>query len=196
MDDVVELTWDAVSRPCLGERVNGDAVFVERRSNKLLAAVIDGVGHGPEAGRASQVAVGALDAGWQPDLTAVLTELNSALEGTRGAVCSLVLVDLDASTVSYSGVGNVAFLMNAEVPRGVHNVEGILGHRIRTPRQFDLPLTTPFTVVLHSDGVSAFGISDYPRLVGQSAAAVSRTVVKRFGVLHDDATCLVVKGVR
>ena len=47
MDESLE--HSSLIRPCLGERVSGDAVVVRPLEHGLLAAIVDVLGHGPEA---------------------------------------------------------------------------------------------------------------------------------------------------
>ncbi len=49
--------YSANSRPYIGEKSNGDGYFVYEDQAGLLVAVADGLGHGPEAARASDAAM-------------------------------------------------------------------------------------------------------------------------------------------
>jgi hypothetical protein len=51
-------------RPCDGETLSGDAVFVQPRSEGVFAVVIDALGHGPEAHTVGVQLVAALALGW------------------------------------------------------------------------------------------------------------------------------------
>lgn len=111
------LRWASLSRPIAGEAVCGDVVTVVPTAPPAAEghwlAVIDGLGHGPEAAQAAQVARCCLEqAAGQPGLAGhpdlVLLTLDTALAGTRGAAIGLVWVTPDR--LRHAGVGNTRAL--------------------------------------------------------------------------------------
>ena len=97
----------ADGRPCRGEAVSGDGWSVDWDGTACRVAVIDGLGHGPEAARATEAAIAVLSA--HPSLPAdeALRRCHSALRGTRGAAISVARIEPDAGRLVYAGVGNV-----------------------------------------------------------------------------------------
>ena len=55
--------WAAIGCPIPGETSSGDGHLVVRGASRTLIAVMDGLGHGPEAHRATTAAI-AVIAGW------------------------------------------------------------------------------------------------------------------------------------
>ena len=55
------LEWEVRGRPLPGEQVSGDTAVVTTSDTLTLLTVIDGLGHGPEAAAASEVAMGDAD---------------------------------------------------------------------------------------------------------------------------------------
>src|ERR1044071_4727239 len=93
------------SRPYPGERVNGDAHAVHwtgaaageggNGHGRCRIAVIDGLGHGPEAAAAAACAVSFLDEHPDLDPAEALRRSHVAMMGTRGAAISIARLDLD-----------------------------------------------------------------------------------------------------
>ncbi|WP_320777392.1 SpoIIE family protein phosphatase [Streptomyces sp. CRN 30] len=144
-----------VNVPFGGAEYSGDAwgwVAAEDRVTLMLA---DGLGHGPEAARASTAAVDALRgaAGLGPGET--LRLLHGALSGTRGAAVAVAQVDLRAGRLRFAGVGDIgARLCAAGKWRALVSRPGIVGvHRPGTLREEEADWADDRLLVLHSDGL-------------------------------------------
>lgn len=140
---------------CRGETAIGDAVVVELdpENNRGVFAVIDGLGHGPNAARAAETAVDALLANkHERDVLKVMMAMHEALRGTRGAAATVCLVEDDR--LSCCGVGNVALRSHgADVPFVLS--PGILGANVRRFRTIEAKLIPQQRIVLHSDGIAS-----------------------------------------
>ena len=184
-------------RPHPGETVNGDAYAVHWTGSGADAicriAVIDGLGHGPEAAQASAGAIAVLDA--EPDLDPVqaLHRCHAALMGTRGAAMSIARLDVARKEVVYAGVGNVeAHLWQDGRRERLIAYRGIVGSVIRTIRPFTLRLGDGWLLLMHSDGISARAdveALDLPQ--PWTPAEVAQAVLDRYARTHDDALALV-----
>ncbi len=75
-----------------------------------LIAVVDGLGHGPEAAAAARAAVETLNvqatAAGSCNLRHLLVAIHQALRGTRGAVAGVALVEACTGSLHYAGIGN------------------------------------------------------------------------------------------
>ena len=98
--------WSVRSRSLPGETFCGDRCLVMEVWEGVLVAVIDGIGHGEEAARASQLAVETIEAHAERSFSLLLQECHSNLQKTRGVVMSLAYLD-DQRTMTWMGVGNV-----------------------------------------------------------------------------------------
>lgn len=150
------ITIAAATRPYPGESANGDAWTVQWHNGACRIAVIDGLGHGPDAAAAAQAAVAALAA--QPQLLpeAALRICHDALRGTRGAAISVGTVDAAGSQLTYAGVGNVeAHLWGASQRQRLIAYRGIVGTILPTLRTFTLDLPPAWLLIVHTDGISA-----------------------------------------
>jgi anti-sigma regulatory factor (Ser/Thr protein kinase) len=78
-----------MSRPYPGEPISGDDAIIIQSEAGFLAAVSDGLGHGPEAREASNRAIEVVSKSTQDDLDQIAIRINQELAGTRGCAISL-----------------------------------------------------------------------------------------------------------
>jgi serine phosphatase RsbU (regulator of sigma subunit) len=146
------------SRPHPAETVNGDAYAVHWSGETCRIAVIDGLGHGVEAARASAAAIAVLDAHPDLDPAEALRRCHPALVGTRGAAIAIARLDLGQGELVYAGVGNVEGHLWSDGLEGRHerliSYRGIVGSAMRTVRAFTMPLSGDWALLMHSDGIS------------------------------------------
>ncbi len=192
--DCLDLDYGAYSRPCSGERVNGDATLIEQRENLLMLAVIDGLGHGEQAHRVSTAARDYLKQRWSQDVVGTMQQLHKELQGSLGAVAGILVVDSRNGHARFSGIGNIAYRVLGSRSMRLPSAAGNLGHQIRSPKEQQHTLTEEDVVVMYSDGVrDRFELEEYPQIRYQAAETVARTVVERFGKAHDDASCVALR---
>ena len=192
--NALALNHSSFGRPCPGEYVSGDLALVEARGQHTMLAVIDGLGHGPEAHAVSQRAQQFLVAHWTTDVVATLSRLHESLRGSIGAVAGLAVIDRQSGKVDYAGVGNTSYRLFGSRSLRLVSAAGNLGYQMRTPQLQSHVLGENDVVVMYTDGVKdRFDLEDYPQLVHQRPETVAQNVVERFGKSHDDATCLVVR---
>jgi negative regulator of sigma-B (phosphoserine phosphatase) len=173
-------------QPADGEIACGDAVVVRRDAEATLLAVVDVLGHGPEAGRVAAQAVKFLETAPLTRALALVQGLHDALRGTRGAAVALCVLrgfQLDAC-----GVGNVETrVLGTKIP--VISTPGIVGARIGILRESLGRLATGDRVVCWSDGITTRLELDAVRhLPPPDACARIMTQHRR---RHDDASILV-----
>src|SRR5687767_8571367 len=86
--------WGVATRPLPGESSSGDRHLVMDLSDRLLIAVVDGAGHGPEAAEAAELAIKCLASNVSSDtsLYNLINHCHKQLRGTRGGVMSLGLI--------------------------------------------------------------------------------------------------------
>ncbi|GLZ43451.1 transcriptional regulator [Actinokineospora sp. NBRC 105648] len=182
-----------VTRPMVGEDICGDAYAVRRDGARLLLMLCDGLGHGPLAASASQVAVRTFqDADWAPP-DAMVRKLHAAMNGGRGGALAVAEIDPDAGQVRYCGLGNIAGFVVAERKQGMVSLPGIAGYQARTTRQFAYELPEGATVVLHSDGLTDRWLADDRGLWRADPLLVGLELLRDAGVRRDDASVLVAR---
>ena len=184
----------ACVRPCPGERVSGDLALVERRGDLTLLALIDALGHGPEAHEVATRASAILEGKWSADASACMRALHEGLRGTIGAVAGICIIDHATATLRYVGVGNTALRIFASGDSRLPSTAGTLGGQIRTPSEHRRVLAKDDVVVMYTDGIKdRFELADYPQMRYQGATTIARALVDRFGKQHDDAGCIVLR---
>jgi anti-sigma regulatory factor (Ser/Thr protein kinase) len=186
----LRLAGVSVAKP--GETVCGDAWAVTIDRGRVMAFVIDGLGHGVYAAEAATAAARvALSRPFGTTLE-TLTAMHDGLRHTRGAAGAVVLVDLQARVVKISGVGNVAAaIVSATAIRHGVSLSGILGHQVRQFKEFQYPWSPDCSLVLHSDGlISHWSLDGYPGLRQRHVALTAAVLYRDFQRGRDDVTVL------
>jgi negative regulator of sigma-B (phosphoserine phosphatase) len=182
------------ARPFLGERVSGDTVVIEHRDEILFLAIVDALGHGPQANAVADRAERFLRNDWSSDVLDTMHRLHSELKGTIGAAAGLCVVDSVTRDLRYTAIGNTVLRTFGSQATRLISTDGIIGDRFRTPAVQSAPLNETGTVLLYTDGVSdRFDLAQYPQLIYHSASAIARKIVERFGKPYDDATCMAMR---
>lgn len=178
-----------LSSPKPGERHNGDAVLVrEDEAQRTLLAVIDGLGHGPDAAHASRLAVAELERqSLEQPLHDLMLAVHHALRGTRGAAATVAVIR--GPKLEICAVGNVQLLCTqCQVPLVLS--AGVLGQQVAKYRVASADLRAGSRLALLSDGVSTtrFRLEELRHLDPVEAC---QFVMTRFRRREDDATVLV-----
>jgi hypothetical protein len=148
------IDWGVAMRSSPGEVESGDRHVVATLPDAVLVAAIDGLGHGPEAARAADLAAATLEHHAQEPVVTLIERCHERLTGTRGVVMSLASFDAQASTMTWLGVGNVeGALLRADPeihPRHVWLLlrGGLVG--------FDLPRLRPATLQISGGDTLCF----------------------------------------
>jgi len=181
-------------RPYPGQPVSGDAVVIRPLDDGLFVAIVDVLGHGPEAHELALDIDAFLSRHASRDVPGLMKRLHEHLRGTRGAAAGLCAIDSDAGRALYTGTGNTVIRRVGSADTRLVSQDGVLGQRIRTPNPQTLQLEAGDLLLLYTDGVKdRFGADDYPGLLHHAAKDVSRTVVGRFSKGYDDAACIAVR---
>jgi phosphoserine phosphatase RsbX len=181
-------------RPCDGETLSGDTALVQWDDDGLLVAVIDVLGHGPDAHQLAIQLSGILSkwltAAAAPSPEEALSVLHESARGTRGAAAAVAWLNGRTLEGSVVGIGNVRCRLFGSVARTVEFKEGVLGCRMRSQAPFSFMLGPADVLLLFSDGVPGrFKSSEYPSLTLDPAPSIASNVVRRFGKGIDDASC-------
>jgi hypothetical protein len=173
--------------------VCGDAHEVYWDGPTCRIALIDGLGHGPEAAAAADRARLSLTS--QPDLDPVeaIKACHDALRGTRGAAISVVKVDPVSRRLISAGVGNV--IVHVQTSGSSHTLpidRGIVGYKLPVVHPVELTLGTSWLVIVHTDGMSArFGRENLATGLTQGLKVVAEEMLQRWARDDDDATVVV-----
>jgi negative regulator of sigma-B (phosphoserine phosphatase) len=142
-----------------GEDVSGDCACIGQSEAGVLVGVVDGLGHGAEAGEAAHRAGVVLeDPATGMQVTDALRRCHTALRGTRGAVIALAAFPAQAADMEWLAVGNIeGVLVRGRWGRPGREMivqrPGIVGHHMPPLRSSTLPVRVGDTLVFATDGV-------------------------------------------
>jgi hypothetical protein len=177
-------------RPMAGMTSCGDVVVDAVAPDWHFVAVIDALGHGPEAEDSARAAASAIRASAGAPLETVFDAVHRSVARRRGVVMAGLLVQ--AATFTFAGVGNVEIFTPAEVNRPV-SMAGTLGGASYRFRAFDLPLRAGLRWVLASDGINAREAAPLLTKVWQKpAASVADALLSGVGRETDDVSLVVI----
>lgn len=190
---MVKLETGIWQRNAPEEIVCGDGYLVWEQNRVLTIAVVDGLGHGPAAHQAADIAVRVLQSN-QNSLQQVIPEVHRQLMGTRGAVLSIARFDMEYGIIKFAGVGNIyTYIISQGRVKILMSVEGFLGGRLPSFREYDLDVEQVEQLIMVSDGIAAIPGRDLLKISWQKAEDMARTVGEKWGLHRDDATVVVVK---
>ena len=187
------LLTGTATRPHPGEVVNGDRIHLDRHGAICRIAVIDGLGHGPDAAAAAALAVDTLAAMPDADVPSSIRACHAALKGSRGAALSVIRIDLDTGRMTFAGLGNVEGVLVA--PGGRHllvpqrGIAGAIAPRILETQEI---LPDSFIVMLCTDGIQSGARRELQFGQIVSAEALAIELLTAWGRDTDDAAVVVV----
>ena len=177
-----------VSLPKAGELANGDAAFFRSDDHRrVLIALVDSLGHGPEAAKVTKSAIEQLgEVSLQATLREIMETLHHHLRGSRGAAATVCL--LHDGKITACGVGNVE-LRSAETPIPFVFSPGILGARVQKFRVCEAQVRPGTRLVMFSDGISTRLRLELVRALPPQEACAA--IIEKHRKAEDDATVLV-----
>jgi negative regulator of sigma-B (phosphoserine phosphatase) len=189
--------WGVAMRPMPGQDVSGDRHVTASARHGLTVAVIDGLGHGPQAAYAADRAAEVIEA--HPDARPedLIRLCHEALLRTRGAAITIASIDGEAGELAWLGVGNVqATVLQSEVADGsgrewVPLRGGVVGYALPALRSGRVRVRPDDVLVFATDGVRpVFGDWPHPSEAPDDIAA---RLLAEQGRQHDDALVLVAR---
>src|SRR5260221_11179094 len=191
------IAWGVASRPLPGEVVCGDRHLIKPITDGLLAAVVDGLGHGDEATAAAKTAIAVLESHAEESLTSLVKRCHEALTKTRGAVMTLARLRWLGSELTWLGVGNVeAIMLRADRQAKARSDRvllrsGLVGYQLPVLRAGTLRLAPDDLIIFATDGIDAA----FPEglVCSDSPQQLADSILERHFKGHDDALVLVVR---
>ena len=187
----------SASRPMHAGEESGDSFLVRALPEAAMVAVVDGLGHGPEAAVTAREAIGLLA---DPDCAHPMTALARCHEGlraSRGVVLSLAWFDVGRETLTWTGIGNVEGLVvrarAGVTPRRESMLRrgGVVGRQLPLPHAGILPVMPGDTLVFATDGVDPrFARALEPE---DSLQRTADRVLADYGTGGDDALVVTVR---
>jgi serine phosphatase RsbU (regulator of sigma subunit) len=195
-DEGAALEWAAAGK-ALDGTTSGDLHLVLPGSPRSLVAVMDGLGHGPDAQRAASECALILEAHRGEPLLDLVHHCNEGLRGTRGVALTLALLEAERATLEWVSIGNVeGLVLRRGQPRkltyaAVVQRGGVVGYRLPPLKVSRVDLAPGDVIVLATDGIKS-GFHESLEL-GQSARDLADDIVMRYAKGSDDALALVAR---
>lgn len=188
------MNYGLFSRPKKQKEVSGDAYIVQEWESYVLLALADGLGSGKQAAKAAKLAVTCVQERRADLLIEILRACHRALRETRGAVMSLLRVNLATGKVRYAGVGNVGIYVQSQDEFHPISYNGIVGYRLPRVHEFVGKYHPGDTFILYSDGVDGRFHSDATVQHWQGDLnALAALIAERYGKDNDDVCVLVAR---
>jgi negative regulator of sigma-B (phosphoserine phosphatase) len=180
----------------MGPEESGDRHLVTSTPRGALVAVMDGLGHGPEAAFAADVASRVLERHAAEPLGALLRRCHAELKYTRGVAMTLVSITLPDGHLAWTGVGNVEGRLLRAPGSPQRKAEstllrgGVVGFRLPDVKPATHEMVAGDLLILATDGIApSFAdnlfVEDRPQEIAERILAMHRK--------HDDALVLVVR---
>ena len=175
--------------------LNGDAAIIKRWGERVLAGVIDGVGHGEFAHGAAQTACQYVEGHFDLPLAEIFRGVSRACRSTRGVVMALALFDWGKGQLTFASLGNIEVRIHpSSKPFRFVIRRGIIGLRSPNMVVTEHPWLAENIMVLHSDGLAThWSWEDFPGLGAKPAATIANELLVKLARDDDDATVLVAR---
>lgn len=189
--------WGVAGAAVPGEPASGDLHVVCHQPNGTLLAVVDGLGHGPEAALAAQRAAETIGEHCDQSVIGIVRLCHKALAGTRGVAMSIASFNITDETMTWLAIGNVEGLLVRADPRAVPTREavvmrgGVVGYELPIVRAAVTTVSPGDVLIFATDGIrSAFTDQIY---VGRRPQALADNILTDHAKGTDDALVLVAR---
>jgi anti-sigma regulatory factor (Ser/Thr protein kinase) len=187
-----------MGRPYPGELISGDDAVLLHSDAGFIAAVADGLGHGPEARAASNRALELMTRDRADDLAQMVSALDRELADTRGCAMSIVRFNRNDNTLESVSLGDVhAHIYKLNTARFLTATPFILGAR-QFPKQrvaIEKVNAEPGAiVVIFSDGLrSSTTLKGQLDILRQPVIGIGEHLLAQHSRPDDDALALVAR---
>jgi len=189
------VTFGAATRPCRQLPENGDAFIFKQWDRNALVGVIDGLGHGQFAQRASQTARQYIEQHFDQPLANLFRGAGRACRATRGVVMALARFDFVRRNLTVASIGNVEVrLVGSPQPFNPVVRRGIVGLNAPNPVLTEHPWLSTCLLIMHSDGLrTQWDWSEFRNLERETPTIIAQRLLARLGRIDDDATVAVAR---
>lgn len=177
-----------------GERVSGDGWGLRVQDGRVLLLMADGLGHGPDAAEAADLALNLFQRARSPSPALILEDAHAAMRNTRGAAVAIAVLNDHAGLV-FAGVGNiVGRLISGVADKSLLCQPGTLGVQIRRLQDAVHDWPEHAILIMHSDGiVTRWNLADEPGLLQCDPLLIAAWILRDHCRGRDDATVVVVR---
>ena len=187
--------YGIVSQPDSRYDKNGDTYIIkEYDGDKVLLAVIDGLGQGEDAEFVANIAREKIDEFYRLEITALIRECDQAIRAQNmNSGVALALAVATKESVYCAAIGDTHVKVFAHNNDGyiLLSQPGLVGNTLPQIRIKIIPVDGAFTVILCTDGIrDEFTCESIPL---KSAQQTAEFIFNYYHGLHGDATVLVAK---
>ena len=191
-----KLLMKSICLPKPGEQVCGDSRIMYQTNERVLFLIADGLGHGPDAAKASQLACQEFSKLTHLPIGNIIVAIDEALQKTRGAAIAIAEIEFAKQTLRFAGLGNITGVMYKEnMVRHLMTRDGIAGLGSSNIQEFVYPWDDNALLILHSDGLATLGgdsVNKYPGLLMRHPAIIAGIFYRDFNRGYDDITVMAI----
>ncbi|HET7656771.1 MAG TPA: SpoIIE family protein phosphatase [Bacillales bacterium] len=189
----------AFQKPKNGQTCCGDSYFLKETKDYFICALVDGLGSGAEAKKASERAVSAISENHNEDIASLMKTCNKELRFGRGAVLSIFKIKYDSRELAFSGIGNVRFVFFLPNGKKVSPMPtlGFLSGKPLVPKVQTFPFENGTSFAMYTDGLAVnLGRQDFfTDISPQEASEHVKQLVLNNQSIQDDVTFLYGKNI-
>jgi anti-sigma regulatory factor (Ser/Thr protein kinase) len=184
--------------PCPGEVISGDDATCFQSESGLLAAVCDGLGHGPEAREASNAAVESISRHRDQDLRELVLAVNKEIAGTRGCTLTVVRFNAGSRMLQCLSAGDIrAQLYHVRDAHFFTPSPLVVGDRQLPARRLhveEVSVAPGSVLAMFTDGLqSRTNVKGDLDLLRRPAVTIAQQLIERHARLTDDALAFVAR---
>ncbi|MET0050305.1 MAG: SpoIIE family protein phosphatase [Candidatus Thiodiazotropha sp.] len=161
-----------------------------------MLTLVDGLGHGREAEKASQAVLEHIDQDPERPIEQLFSEANLAIKQTRGVAMGIALVNQATNRFIYAGIGNIN-LVKRKADGGIQHMTsdpGIVGGGYRHLRPTSSTLGDGDLLLLHTDGIMEhMNLTTYADNLFNDLVQLGDILIKDWGKITDDAGLILYK---
>lgn len=191
------IEWGVATLALPGETESGDLHLVTSVRVGVLLCVVDALGHGAEAATAARTAIATVASSTEESVLPLVHRCHHALQGKRGVVMSLALLDGTTRSLTWLGVGNVEGSLlhresgGREIRHSLVTRGGIVGSELPNLRTQELAVAPGDTLIFATDGIKGGFTDGLPARV--SPQQLADHILARYAKGTDDALVLVAR---
>lgn len=182
--------------PKKGEESCGDGYKILTKKETCQILAFDGLGHGPEAQKASEAAVKSFIESKRLEPAEKLRKMHPTIKNTRGGVGMALSIDLKNQALSYCGVGNISARVLSEGKlKSCISYNGIVGHTFpNSIKTNSIRWAKEDFLIVTSDGItSRWDAGALANLFKHDLAIVTAGLFKDFYRGTDDCLVMIIK---
>jgi len=170
----------------------GDQLAYWQTDKEIILCIADGLGHGPDAETAAKAAIAYVGAHLSDSLSDLFKGCDAAIRLTRGAAMGIAVIDKNAGTLTYAGIGNTEIRIIGRKGGGLTSNRGIVGGGYRSLNPETLPLVEGQTVLMFTDGIDrGIDISGYDASLVSNLPDLAKKIIEDWGHETDDRAVLI-----